>query len=265
MFHMLALLTSHATGSDVNKTLFSALSDKQTRSKLGIRSMSDLQPEEQLWRLRSYVKVIVARHPVVRVLSFFADKLRRRHNGKCVTFYQNDIGRRAIKWRRGVLTSRDFECADSLQFDEFIAYFASHLSTLGSERHLTPISDWCLPCHVSYDYVMKLETGARDQLHLLRDVIDASLSRLTDPNNVIAHRNSHLMTSQHRFERSNFSLVFGEFENVTSDSMTSLVEFFSRDLQLFGYSASLEATRGLRAECMTSERSNTVKEAARCC
>ena len=269
MFHLLALITSRLNNnntSDVNMTLSgSGLSDKQVRARFGIRSMSDLSASDADVRLRSFAKVLVVRHPLVRVLSFFADKLRRRRSGRCVRFYQNDIGRRAILWRRGELTSRDAKCADSLRFEEFVEFFAASLSTLGSERHLVPASDWCAPCHIKYDYVMKLETGARDQARLLRDVIRAPADALRP--DVVVHRNARLMTSQQRFERSNFSLLLRDFRDVRPQALASLVKFYSRDLQLFGYSAALEASRGLRVECVTSagRRSRAVEQTTKCC
>ena len=259
IFNLLAHHSKQVRDNKVPKSDIKLLYVKENREKFGIRNLADFNGTDILKRLQSYSKILVVRHPLVRVLSFFMDKLQR--NNTCVPFYHNDIGRKVILWARDRLTSKEQICANTLTFAEFMDYFAHHLSTLGMERHLVPIHDWCSPCHLQYDWMMKLETGDVDQSYLLKHFINRN-SEIARKMATMFHTNSHLHTSQRLFQNHNFERIFEAFKTVNSSVNEVIKQFYRKDLELFGYEAGLSKD-GLIARCGSTGKETSNEQS--CC
>jgi len=97
-----------------------------------------------------YFKFMVVRHPFVRILSAFRDKLETlaEHN---VRYHMRDAPR---------MTSRrtfNSSVADSPTFPEFVEYLIRTPPNL-MDKHWAPYSKVCLPCNISYSAILRLET-----------------------------------------------------------------------------------------------------------
>ena len=221
---------------------------RANQRRFGIKLLSDYSAPETRKRLEQYRKLIVVRHPLVRVLSFYADKLSKKKNGtRCNFYFQNGIGRKAILWARGKLTSHERQCSDTLTFGEFMAYMSQHLSSVGMEHHLVPYHKWCSPCHIKYDYVMKLETGVRDQEHVIKHFLQPALR--SHANKLSYYENSFLGTRQDTAVASSFQQWFSQYRDVPPAVFKIIEQHYKQDMQLFGYDAVFNATQGLLTKC----------------
>jgi len=117
------------------------------------------RPSERMHMVRGehgvdYFKFMVVRHPFVRIVSAFRDKLEAlaEHN---VRYHMKDAPR---------MTSRrtfNSSVADSPTFPEFVDYLIRTPPNL-MDKHWAPYSKVCLPCNISYSAILRLETIQQD-------------------------------------------------------------------------------------------------------
>jgi len=117
------------------------------------------RPSERMHMVRGehgvdYFKFLVVRHPFVRIVSAFRDKLEMlaEHN---VRYHMRDAPR---------MTSRrtfNSSVADSPTFPEFVDYLIRTPPNL-MDKHWAPYSKVCLPCNISYSAILRLETIQQD-------------------------------------------------------------------------------------------------------
>ena len=112
------------------------------------------KPSERMHMVRGehgtkYFKFMVVRHPFVRLVSAFRDKLERMTEYN-VRYHAKDAVR---------MTERRYNStvADSPTFPEFADYLVRTPPNL-MDKHWAPYSKLCLPCNISYDAILKLET-----------------------------------------------------------------------------------------------------------
>ncbi|XP_047487076.1 carbohydrate sulfotransferase 10-like [Penaeus chinensis] len=104
-------------------------------------------------------RVMVARHPLDRLVSGFKDKFR---NGDKVTGTWAKYMTR-YRQRRGFDTSNM-----TLTFRQFLEMIANIMETFGrnkSDRHFRPTTLLCSPCSVRYEYIFHTETLTQDLQH----------------------------------------------------------------------------------------------------
>ena len=114
----------------------------------------------------SFKKMIIVRDPYERLFSGYMDKIF----SPCSLW---NIEAKLISYFRAHGKSR--ECQAGPSFTEFLRY-VTNKGVLGVNVHFRPQYMQCLPCHVQYDYIGKMETFRQDAEFILRSVhVDPSL------------------------------------------------------------------------------------------
>lgn len=118
---------------------------------------------ELVWMLRSYKKFMFVRNPFSRLLSVYVDKLFSPN-----PYYWENLGSRVASIARG----KNNFCGHDVTFREFldyVIYLEEHKPTM-RDAHFIPASQLCVPCHVMYDFVGKLETFETDAIYILNQL-----------------------------------------------------------------------------------------------
>ena len=208
-------------------------------------------PEEISKRLKKYFKFLVVRHPLERLLSAFRSKFggeydtdsffgryvpHIKNQGKrknadvsfanfisyilfiyniITPFYDNPIPTHVLP-----NTTTDFQSGLKQRMDK-----SNHLPK-GSKylnEHWAQYSTLCHPCHIDYDYIVKLETMREDAAYVL--------SKLGPHHECLEEKYPEIFNVT---EHSSF--VFDSYiSTLTSDQITRLKKMYSIDYKLFGY------------------------------
>jgi chondroitin 4-sulfotransferase 11 len=182
---------------------------------------------------------IIVRHPFERLLSAYRDKLQYALPH---TFHQK-LGnmivrkfRKAVSYERGDNTHHPLmnnahsylqskakkigtRWPSFSEFVEFLLFEASHGSEL--DMHWTPITNFCTPCQVRFDAILKFETLEEDQRYLIEK---AGLSGIIKPE----HKNSG--KGRHTKE-----LLMSYYAQLTKTQVKELYAMFKHDFELFDY------------------------------
>jgi len=172
----------------------------------------------------SFVKegtsIIFVRHPFIRLLSAFRDKLEDPmvQNKKFNEYYYNKYGRRVVMhYRREKITGRSFKYP---RFHEFLEFILNRELRFDDE-HWAPYFMSCSPCHIPYNFIGHFESLYWD-IHLL-----ASKTNLTkqwdDPTDYFQ-------------SGTNMDIVKEYYSLVDRDTIRKLYKRYEIDFELFGYS-----------------------------
>lgn len=184
-----------------------------------------LSPAARETVLSEYVRFIIVRNPLERLLSAYRNKLEG--NMPSARYFQQRIGRQIIKSFRPNAATDSLRRGHDVTFNEFILYLLTpELSMINQpnqsfnsfNEHWEPIYKLCHPCAIKYNVIGKYETLLDDStlaLHLAR-------ANITFPRN---HRPSG--TSQ---------LLREYFNRVPIGVIKSLYRLYADDFKLFGYS-----------------------------
>lgn len=185
---------------------------------------------------------IIVRHPFERLLSAYRDKLQYALPH---TFHQK-LGnmivrkfRKALTYERGdnthhplmntahhaYLQSKSKKVGTRWptfsEFVEFLLFESGHDSDL--DMHWTPIADFCTPCQVRFDLILKFETLDDDQRYLIDK---AGLSALIKPE----HKNSG------KGQKNTNELLMNYYGQLTKSQVKGLYQVFRHDFEIFDYS-----------------------------
>ena len=166
-------------------------------------------------KLDTYFKFIVVRHPLSRLVSGFFDKMN--DNSSIIEELANHI---ITKYRdkQSVVDKSD------VHFHEFVKYVSEPDDQLspGLDNHWKAVDNLFHPCHIRYDYIGKMETIEED--------VNNIISVINTPVKNIKLRKAN---SQKHFHSS----YSDAFVNVTKKSLTKLLEQYSKDMDMFGYTS----------------------------
>jgi hypothetical protein len=127
-----------------------------------LKNVKDNLVEEIVW---NYKKIIIVRHPLVRLLSTYLTKFDNRSleserqffYSKVLKFYSDNP-----QIKREFSESLDY-ISKSLSFENFLTYWTDTFDIKAYvTEHLVPYFYLCNPCGVPYDFIAKLETLQSD-------------------------------------------------------------------------------------------------------
>ncbi|XP_063867651.1 carbohydrate sulfotransferase 11-like isoform X1 [Scylla paramamosain] len=116
-------------------------------------------------KLRTYKKFMLVRHPAVRVLSAYRDKLENADKVSLYNFHKM-IGKKIEMKYRGTNAGS----GHNVTFPEFIRFISEPGGGTAEQRneHWLPMHTLCSPCSVHYDFIGKFEHLKEDSEYLLK-------------------------------------------------------------------------------------------------
>ena len=203
--------------------------------KYNLRYLSNYSQSEQETRLQTYFKFMVARHPMLRVLSTYRDKLERNN-----TFYRQKHGR-LIEQKYGRHDSALPPKGDNVTFEQFVHHIVDS-DPLKFEHHWRPVSFLCHPCEIQYDYIAKLETSNVDYLHIF-----SHDQTIPDSKRQLFESTAHYTAS------TDVDRVKRYYGRIPVNHIDALERIYHLDLNLFGYTWN---TTSLSHGCRVTARDN---------
>ena len=181
-----------------------------------LRNLSTLQPRERDQILTSYPKFLYVRHPFVRLVSAYRNKIApgKFPQGKA---FRNIAQHIASNYRQGALMA-NLEAGGSynVTWDEWIRYLTDPSETDRFNEHWMEYYKLCFPCKIEYDFIGNLETVQSDSAYMLGML---GLHRVSYPTGPALSNNLY---SQY-------------FANLSQKALEKLWEIYKVDFELFGF------------------------------
>lgn len=146
--------------------------------------------------LQSYTKFLFVRDPYERLFSGYIDKIFtpsyqtqglsehiRQHFGE--NLQPAAMGDRKLANQ----TTGSFSCVTSVSFSEFCRYVTNDIG-VAVNAHFMPMYAKCLPCHVGYDFVGKMETF-RDDTNFILTAAGVNVTSVLGPDSSFQTENDH--------------------------------------------------------------------------
>lgn len=182
--------------------------------KHNLRYLSSYKRTDIQTRLKTYFKFLVVRHPLVRVLSAYRDKLEKPND-----YYRPLLGQ-AIERQYGGDPARHSK-SNNVTFIQMVRYLIDHGPY---DHHWTPVSLLCNPCEIAYDYIARLETSYLDYPHMFSRLKDVPGSKTGLPQSITTYKGA-----------TDFAMVKMYYETVPEYYTNRLIKEYNLDFQLFGY------------------------------
>ncbi|XP_038052168.1 carbohydrate sulfotransferase 11-like [Patiria miniata] len=195
------------------------ISSAQVHFNNSIQKLSSLPSSKIGQALQDYKKFFYVRHPFVRLVSFYRNKLA----GSQLQWQR--FARSIVQRYRNVAPSGlDSAIArgrsnSNVTWEEWIAYLTDPSNLDGFNAHWKEVYKLCSPCRVHYDFIGKLETVDSDSKYMFKLF---GLHNATYPS----------------YSRSNVSssdLYEQYFSRVELKDLQRLWEIYKLDFELFGY------------------------------
>ena len=182
----------------------------------GLYKLSEYNASEIDWRLKEYTKVALVRHPLDRLLSAFNEKFVI--SGDYARMYRSNIYSTFSKEEVKVLDG-----TPQITFEQFLTMVRGRKFT---NRHWAPSFNWCYPCNIEYDHIVKLETIHSD----LKQVLPLFWNPDQADTTVFAERNA-CRDPENRLDRAS-----DIYRSLNPELVKSINEVYQADLDVFGYS-----------------------------
>ncbi|XP_038053020.1 uncharacterized protein LOC119725614 [Patiria miniata] len=184
--------------------------------KMGDFPIRDYDDETFMFKLQNYKKILFVREPFARFLSAYRDKyVELRHFP-----YYRPIGMSIIQKYRKNPTPAEIQSGRPT-FEEFTRWVVAEEVPEG-DFHWRPLFNWAHPCHISYDFIGKVETATEDTKYIFKMV---GIDKLETFPSTETH---------HKFSSS--ADVLEEFySQLPPDLLPQLVNRYKEEFELFDY------------------------------
>ncbi len=147
------------------------------RSPLQVKALHNLSAEEALYRLNSYMKVLIVRNPLERLLSAYRNKLEPPFNPDNRHFFPDNLKLFICQRARRDRPSEDVKQWNVSstwhpKFREFV-YFMTLYDLSTYNEHFKPVLDLCYPCAIQYDFFANFKSLDYD-VYALMDYLGIS-------------------------------------------------------------------------------------------
>ncbi|XP_072942378.1 carbohydrate sulfotransferase 11 isoform X2 [Epargyreus clarus] len=168
---------------------------------------------------------LIVRHPLERLASAYNDKIVHAWPKS----FHDKMGQRIIRKYRRSSNTQPTPTERYPVFEEFVSYVLDEAKAKRTlDMHWTPYTDFCTPCKVNFDVILKFETLDEDQRFLiqmarLQDIIKPEWRNSGKGTHNINHLYSRLKKSQldglYKLYKNDFTLF-----NYTIDSYYEIVQ-----------------------------------------
>ena len=183
----------------------------------GLYKLSEYNASEIDWRLKEYTKVALVRHPLDRLLSAFNEKFI---HGVYARGFRDDIYSTFSKEEVRVQNR-----TPQITFEQFLTMIRGGKCM---NRHWAPSFNWCYPCNIEYDHIVKLETIHSDLKQIL--------PLFRNPDQADSTVDIYTQRNAYRDPKNRLNSAADIFRSLDPDLVKSINEVYRVDLEVFGYS-----------------------------
>ena len=203
----------------------------------GIRRLGSYTEDEISQRLNSYIKFIVVRNPIVRLISAYSNKfiplktpygvemcgmcrsvpaIMYQLYGRKATMSKRIKGVKIVNATRTRPRKKNWYNA-TLSLNDFLSYVTKQGRNMNP--HWSTYHELCQPCTVSYDYVVKMETHDVDADHLTKLLFNTTVPfpRINTQEGKVSFREP------------------AHVDDIHSDYRARIERHYGLDMQLFNY------------------------------
>ena len=204
-------------------------------------------PSWNAWftRQETSTRLIIVRNPFDRLLSAFRDKLERKQSRgymdnelkEIVRLYRSEylekFGAESLSQANNYgaivpIEKGRLRTANLPTFWEFVQWILRKHKSHANE-HWCPIIDYCSVCSMNYNYILKFEHYAEENLAFMQSVqLDQYLPEDNDFHKVV--------NGNHGQHKSSSEITKLYFEVLSNEEIMKLFEIYQNDFRLFGYS-----------------------------
>ena len=204
--------------------------------------------------LSTYTKLLIVRHPMDRLVSAYLDKVYRDKAFKL--FVMRIAERYRLKKLMDYQIHTYGQFVTKPSFKEFLRMIVKQDSRLATNEHWDQYFFRCNPCHIDYDYVLKVETMEHDMQMFLSQVYNirsgVGETRINSNKQGDSKWQQKLSTHQHLNPYQRLKKAFARKVN----------DQFQYENDFFGYSFNSDTKRG---ECSYSLPSALNGDLHTCC
>ncbi len=187
-----------------------------------MKSLHSLSAEEALYRLASYIKVLIVRNPLERLLSAYRNKLEPPFSPAKRHFFPDNLKWYIVQRSRREQLSEDLRNGNIsrslhpsfLEFVHFMSLF--DLSTYN--EHFKPVLDLCFPCAIQYDFYANFKSLDYD-LYALMDYLGI-------PSSYYPKAISHISKPTEDYMKLYYSKVDDEAKRRLFDAFARELDFY---------------------------------------
>ena len=173
-------------------------------------------------KYKDYTKILAVRDPFLRALSCYKDKFDTSHGMRRSLF--RNTAEKAVKMP-GTPVDKENNVPSLEQFIRFISDESTNISDIhySEPRHWLPQSEMSMPCHVKFDYIVKVESVADEAEFIFKKL---HLPPTLNYPQGYSSKNSSQTTKE---------LLQKHFSQVPLDAIVKLYRYYKKDFLLFGY------------------------------
>ena len=195
-------------------------------------------PQQALYKLKNYYKMIIVRNPLERLLSAYRNKIEPPLNFENRNAFPDEVKLFILRhFRHGSVwqwRQRNQSTPLSPTFGEFLRFMSTYPLSEYNE-HFMPVLDLCSPCAVYYDFYANFKSLDYDVFAVL-DYLNISciLSQSHQPHSH-PYKHSKLPWQQ---KKSIFSQELQFYYSLYTRKRRACTEHYSRALAMTSYSSS---------------------------
>ena len=159
---------------------------------------------------------MIARHPLVRILSTYRDKLE---DPITPWIYHANLTKRIIKQYGHMSAGQSTN--NTVDFKQMVHYLIDHGPY---DYHWIPVSRLCNPCEIPYDYIARLETSYLDYPYIFSKLENVPGSEKGLPKSVVTYKGA-----------TDLDVVRKYYGTLPINVTKILIEKYNMDFHLFGY------------------------------
>jgi chondroitin 4-sulfotransferase 11 len=168
------------------------------------------------------------RHPFDRLVSAWNNKFSQPNQSCLIQGRLAEIASEYLQTIDPFRSSKFDPTRESLTLEQFLHLVSEKINSGFKNHHWASFYETCLPCHIHYDHVFRLETLSRD-ITSLYDYLRHFNETKSIP--TITHANEHrAIQSQQKMEA-----MAKIYKDIEVKIKLGLQRVYGRDLTLFGY------------------------------
>ncbi|XP_039254216.2 carbohydrate sulfotransferase 11-like [Styela clava] len=200
---------------------------RKENDDLSLRLLSSYREESISYRLKYYYKLLLVRHPLIRLMSAYKSWIKQHPNVDEKSLMNQSAEEShdvSLQNQANVDSGMVYNLEkNSTRFSLPVDFFANIVDGANSDNSLDPlwgrISMLCQACNVQYDYISKSETAPDDATYLLSKLMD-------DANGSYTHLKPEPFDAG----------LLEEFRTaLTAELANNIYKVYQYDFEMFGY------------------------------